>query len=455
MITWPDTDGAAIERYVQQLRVRHPKTLELYRGELKRFQRFIQSQGELSVRSIRLWLRKRSKQWPAHLLMDRACQVNRFLGFLVEEGTLASQPFAELRSRYGLRAVAPVVRALLAEHPSAALEAVRRRPAFSSFLGPFLKEHIELRRSVGYRFDTQAERFAMFDRFLQSRPDLEGRPITMLVQEWQNTVRTREQHWMCQLMGRNLARAWARIYPSTPPMRPDPKLKSRVLAARRRPHIFTPEQVRHLLDTARSFPSPRAPLRSKTLYTMLVLAYCAGLRIGELGRLDLGDVSLDDGTVTIRDTKFFKSRRLPLTESAVSALRDYLRERTRQGGRTAASAPLFWRQTRDGGGRYSRITTEALMERILRLAGLKPAAGRRGPRFHDIRHSFVAHRMMEWYRNGINPQAHLPYLATFLGHRDIYSTLVYLNTTPELLQLASERFRSYVQRSSVDAGRLS
>ena len=62
--------------------------------------------------------------------------------------------------------------------------------------------------------------------------------------------------------------------------------------------------------------------------------------------------------------------------------------------------------------------------------------------------------MMEWYRNGIYPQSHLPYLATFLGHRDIYSTLAYLNTTPDLLQLASERFRSYVQRSSVDTGRL-
>ena len=454
MISWPDTKGAAIERYIRQLRVRHHKTLELHRGELGRFQRFIESEGELCVQTIRLWLQMRSKQWPEHLVMDRACKVNRFLDFLVGEGTLQSQPFAELRSRYALRAVAPVVRALLSAEPSVAMEALRQRPAFSSFLGSFLKEYIELRRSVGYRFITQAERFARFDRFLQSRPDLEGKDIAVLVREWQSTARTAEQRWACQLMGRNLASAWARINPNTPPMRPDPKLKSQVMAARRRPHIFTSDEVLHILATARTLPSPRAPLRTRTLYTMLVLAYCAGLRIGELVRLDLGDVSLDGGTITIRDTKFFKSRRLPLSESAISALRAYLHERTRQGGRTSADAPFFWRQTRGGGGRYSRVTTEALMERILRLAGLKPATGCRGPRFHDLRHSFVNHRMMEWYRNGINPQSHLPYLATFLGHRDIYSTLAYLNTTADLLQLASERFRSYVQRSSVDVGRL-
>jgi len=94
----------------------------------------------------------------------------------------------------------------------------------------------------------------------------------------------------------------------------------------------------------------------------------------------------------------------------------------------------------------------ALMIQLLRSAGVKPA-GRGGPRFHDMRHSFVGHRMADWYRRGINPQSHLPYLATYLGHRDIYSTLAYLNTTPELLQLASERFRTYVHRSTSIAGR--
>jgi integrase/recombinase XerD len=455
MITWPDTDGAAIERYVRQLRLRHPRANLIYTSELRRFQHFIETQGQLNVRSVQRWLRARSKHWPPHLVIDRACKVSRLLDFLVEEGTLKSQPFAELRSRYGIRSVTAVVQALLSDRSSAALEAARRPPAFSSFLGAYLKDYIELRRAVGYRYLTQAERFGALDRYLQVRPDLEGQDISVLARDWIAEARTDEQRWARQLACRELARAWRRTDPSAPPLRPDPRLKSRVLAARRRPQVFAPEEIRRILETARTWPSPRAPLRGETLYTMVALSYCAGLRISELLRLDIGDVSLHEGTITVRDTKFFKSRRLPLTESALSALREYLRVRASRGGRTGADAPLFWRQTGKGGGRYSLVAIDSLMMKILRTAGLKPAAGRRGPRFHDIRHSFVHDRMMDWYRKGINPQSHLPYLATYLGHKDIYSTLAYLNTTPELLQLASSRFRAYVQHSVANARRLS
>jgi integrase/recombinase XerD len=444
MITWPDTDGAAIDCYMRRLHVRHPRTRELYRGELERFQRFVRSEGGLSHDAMRAWLVARSRQWPAHLVMDRACKINRFLDFLINEGTLGSHPLAELRARYGLRATAPVVRALLSPQPFIALEKAKRRPAFSSFLGPFLKEEIELRRSVGYRFHTQAERFGKFDRFLQSRPDLKGKDIAVLVREWEGTAKTLEQRWACHLTARNLLRAWGRMHPSTPQLSCDRRLKAQVMASRRRPHIFTQEQLRQILEAARTLPSPRAPLRARTLYTMVALAYCAGLRIGELVRLDLGDVCLADGTITVRDTKFFKSRRLPIGASAISTLREYLQERARHGARLLAGAPLFWRQTRGGGGRYTRMTTEILMERVLRRAGLKPSSGRLGPRFHDIRHSFVHHRMAEWYRSGINPESRLPYLATYLGHRDICSTLSYLDASPELLAFASDRFRSYV-----------
>jgi len=82
-----------------------------------------------------------------------------------------------------------------------------------------------------------------------------------------------------------------------------------------------------------------------------------------------------------------------------------------------------------------------LLVRVLRRAKLKPDPGRVGPRVHDLRHAFVAGRMLAWYREGINPQSRLPYLATYLGHKDINSTLVYLTVTQNLLQQASERFR--------------
>jgi len=455
MSTWPDTDGAAIDRYVGQLRLRHPRARRIYRSELLRFQRFIEEHGELSLKSVTEWVRARAARWPLDIVFDRACKADRLLDFLVAEGTLPSQPFAQLRSRSGLPPhwLSPIIRALLAQRPQSALVALRRLPRFGSFLGSMMQEHIELRRALGYRYKTQAERLAALDRFLQRRPDLRGSPLPVLIREWESAAVTLEQRWTRQLAGRDLAKAWRRLDPTVPPLLPDRSLKRRIQAARRRPYIYTHRQVQQLLHTARALHSPRAPLRSLTLYTMLVVGYCAGLRISELIRLDLGEISWEAGTITIRESKFHKSRRLPLTESALSALRDYLHARAKAGGATHADAPLFWREYPKGGGRYARVTVTNLLVRILRRAGFKPEPGRRGPRIHDLRHSFVAHRMLRWYRDGVNPQAHLPYLATFLGHSDINSTLVYLNASPELLQLASERFRSYVQRAYMAEGR--
>lgn len=114
---------------------------------------------------------------------------------------------------------------------------------------------------------------------------------------------------------------------------------------------------------------------------------------------------------------------------------------------------MFWHQ--QAAGRYSKARASTLLIEVLRNAGLKPALGRTGPRIHDLRHAFVVNRMLTWYREGINPQSRLPYLATYLGHKDINSTLVYLTITQELLQAASERFRmrgALVLQSSTEEG---
>jgi integrase/recombinase XerD len=459
MSTWPDRDGAAIDRYVRQIGFRHPKTATIYRRELIRFQRFIVDRDpsfDLAFEDIAAWLRERAAHWPMHLLLDRACKVNCFLSFLVTQRSIASQPFELLRSRLGVRGVSPIVRALLADDPEAALEALKRPQRFGSFLGPLMREHVEMMRSMGYRFDSQAQRFEGFDRFLQSRPDLTDRSLPALVREWSAVVPTPEHRWHCHKLGRDLTRAWRRIDPTVEGTAIDRDLRRQVEQQRRRPYIYTPQEICQLLDAARALPSPRAPLRPLTAYTMLVLAYCAGLRLGEIIRLDIRDVHFDEGAIEIRNTKFFKSRRLPLSTSVLAALQEYREARANAGGPQQCAAPFFWRQTRQGGGRYARATVEGFLVRVLRLTGLKPPQGTCGPRIHDLRHAFVCHRMLEWYRDGVEPQSRLPYLATYLGHRDINSTLVYLTVTQELLQLAGERFRTYAH-SAVDAahGRVS
>jgi integrase/recombinase XerD len=341
----------------------------------------------------------------------------------------------------------PIVRALLSDDRDAALAALRHSPKFGSFLGPLMRQHVEMMCSMGYRFRTQAQRFEGFDRFLQTRPDLTDQPLPVLVREWAAASPTLEHRWLGHQLGRDLTKAWRRLDPNVEGTALDRDLRRQVEQQRRRPYIYTPEEVRRVLDTARSIPSPRSPLRPLTAYTMLVLAYCAGLRVGEVIRLDLRDVHFDERVIEIRNTKFFKSRRLPLSVSALGALREYVDARVRAGAPQNSTAPLFWRQNRHGGGRYARITVQTFLVNVLRRTGLKPPRGTRGPRIHDFRHAFVCHRMLEWYRDGVEPQSRLPYLATYLGHKDINSTLVYLTVTQELLQHAGERFRSYAYKA--------
>jgi integrase len=175
------------------------------------------------------------------------------------------------------------------------------------------------------------------------------------------------------------------------------------------------------------------------IYIMLLLAYCAGLRRSEIARLDLGDVDLENGTITIRETKFFKTRILPLPDSVMVELRAYIEDRRRAGGPQHPQSGLFWHD--QSNHRYSPAAVSWMLVDILRRAGFKPPSGKTGPRIHDLRHSMVVNRMLQWYRSGINPQDRLPFLATYLGHRDINSTLVYITVTQDLMQKASERFR--------------
>lgn len=434
--------GATPENYVRQLRLRSPVSSQVYLSILNGFQRFVAEQAEdksVSQATIRQWLKDRTLAWPFHIITDRARLVDRFLDWRVNNGTLTNNPFADLRIEYGQRTTTPVVRALLNPNPEAALEAIRPLPRFGSFLGPVMREHVVLMQAMGYRYNTQADRLLRLDRFLQGRPDLVGHPLTAVIQTWTNTRSTSQHALDCHQTGRLLSRVLSRSDPTVQKIPSDKRIWQVAKQRYRRPYLFNEHEVFRLLETALSLPSPQSPLRPKTLHMMLVLAYCAGLRIGEIVRLNLGDFDIDDRTVEIRGTKFFKSRRLPLSDSVVAALQSYLRARKEAGASMAPDAALFWHQ--QAGGRYSRDRAGKLLARVLRQAKLKPAPGRTGPRVHDLRHAFVASRMLTWYREGINPQSRLPYVATYLGHKDIHSTLVYLTVTQDLLQQASERFR--------------
>jgi integrase/recombinase XerD len=447
MKAWCDTDGSAIARYLGQLRLRTPRSQRHYRSVLCGFQDVVtrrQRSSRVSRETLEAWLRERAVYWPVSTVLHRARILDRFLDFLVNEGSIASNPVAELRAQCCVRYSKPILRALLAPEPDRALEALCRFPPFGSVLGDLMRDHIALMRTRGFRYETQARRFLRFDRFLQGHPELAEAPMAHMLQSWAVARSTPHHAADCERLGRALAKARRHLDPSVELPRPNRRPQQEVARQWRRPHIYSPDEVRLLLDTARVYPSPRAPLRPLSLYTMLVVTYCAGLRLGEIVRLDLSDVDLQAGTITIRETKFFKSRILPLAGTVVAALRDYIEARRRAGAPQDPASGLFWHD--QGDGRYASQSIAWVFVDILRRAGLKPLRGKTGPRIHDLRHSMVVNRITAWYRAGINPQERLPYLATYLGHRDIHSTLVYITVTQDLLQQAGERFRTFGAR---------
>lgn len=243
-----------------------------------------------------------------------------------------------------------------------------RQPApYGSVLGEFMRDHVTLMRNRGYQYRAQAYWLLRFDRFLQSHPELADEPLEVMLSHWAAAKPTRNHAAECQKLGRILTKARHRLDPNIPPKRFNPRPEREVALEHRRPHIFSPADIRHMLAVARSYPSPQAPLRPQTLYTMILLAYCAGLRRSEIARLDLGDLDLRSGTIKVRKTKFYKTRILPLSDSVMTELRAYVDARRRAGAPQDPQSGLFWQSHFKGHHTPETVTT--MITNVMRRAG--------------------------------------------------------------------------------------
>ena len=209
------------------------------------------------------------------------------------------------------------------------------------------------------------------------------------------------------------------------------------------PYIYSRDELVRLFDPATVEASRRraVQLDAVTFRTLLLLLYGAGLRFGEATRLTLADVDLANAVLTIRATKFYKSRLVPVGPQLAALLGSHVTLRQRAGLVEGQDALLL--ANRDG-TQLASSTVLAAFDTLRRLAVVhRPAAGRTIPRLHDLRHSFAVHRLTSWYRQGADVQRLLPVLSTYLGHADLEGTKIYLSMTPELLEEASLRFARY------------
>ena len=295
------------------------------------------------------------------------------------------------------------------------------------------EQYLAMRRKLGFKLGTFGYRLMSFVAYLEQADATAVTTEAALTWATEATKGTDPAYLARRLMtARIFARHMKTLDPATevPPDDLLPHRRERVT-----PYLYSAKEVDAVLIAAGRL---RPAFRALTYQTLIALLAVTGMRVGEGCGLDLNDVDPDTGMLTIRDTKFGKSRQVPLHDSTVTALAGYRRVRVqRPNARTNPAFLVSIKGTRLDSG-YMSIPFAKLVDTV----GIRAAAGNRRPSQHDLRHSFATATLLDWYRQGIDVQARLPLLSTYLGHADPKSTYWYLTGSPELLALAAERLGS-------------
>lgn len=217
------------------------------------------------------------------------------------------------------------------------------------------------------------------------------------------------------------------------------------------PHIYTTDELKRLLAATEILDTPKASLRALGFRTLLLLLYGTGMRLNEALSLTLSDVDLANLLITVRNTKFFKTRQVPTGSKLTRELAYYARQRSQMLPMPSGIGSAFFATARSG-TRWHWVVAEELFRRLRQYAGVgREGDARNQPCLHDLRHTAAQHRLIAWYQSGCDVQRLLPQLATYLGHVDLNSTQYYLTITPELLCEANQRFARYAQPEQYDA----
>lgn len=203
------------------------------------------------------------------------------------------------------------------------------------------------------------------------------------------------------------------------------------------PFLYSEEQVAALIEAAGTL---RGTHPAATYRTLIGLLAVTGMRIGEALALDRGDVDSKEGWILVRETKFAKSRELPLHSSTVEALLDYLGRADRPS--VSAKTDAVFVSAR--GTRLAYRSASGTFARLVDRAGIAPRSASCRPRLHDLRHSFAVRTILDAYRDGGEPEERLALLSTYLGHADPAHTYWYLSAAPELMGLAAGRLERYL-----------
>jgi integrase len=292
-----------------------------------------------------------------------------------------------------------------------------------------LERYLSMRKGLGYKYQHQTRRLANFVSFMERRKATTI--TTKLAMEWATLPPDRHASWALRLTDvRGFARHVANIDSKTqvPPAGILPGLK------RAKPYVYSDAEIDALLAAALALP-PEDGLRRWTYHCLFGLIAATGMRLSEAIGLQREDVDLDTGVLTVRQSKFGKSRLVPLHPTTRAALRSYAERRHAHLG--SRCGPDFFVAER--GGRLLHQYVHRVFWRLSREIGLRRPGDRTGPRVHDFRHRFAIQTLLSWYREGTDVEKKLPALSTYLGHTCVRDTYWYLSACPELMQEAARR----------------
>jgi integrase/recombinase XerD len=299
-----------------------------------------------------------------------------------------------------------------------------------------VQDYVSLRRSLGFKL-TRVDR--LLDDFVGFLAQRDAAYITSaLALAW--ATQGADGHakaWAAQRL--SIVRLFARYRSATDPRTQIPPAGMLPFRPQRaRPYLYSEHEIELLLQAALRLPcrDQRGALRPWVYRCFFGLLSVTGLRLGEARNLELKDVDLTAGVLTIRGAKFGKTRLVPLHPSTGTVVADYLARRERHWAGRAVSSYVFVSSL---GNRLNESEIHRTFNQLSRQIGLRGPGDRHGPRLHDMRHRFATLTLVNWYRTQDDPERRLPLLSAFLGHVHVADTQWYLNGSPELMREAMAR----------------
>ncbi|MFC1602212.1 tyrosine-type recombinase/integrase [Pseudomonadota bacterium] len=305
-----------------------------------------------------------------------------------------------------------------------------------------VESYLHARRSVGYILRIEGKQLQQFASFADQRGH-QGHITIDLAAAWAtNSQRSCQIGRACRLENvRILAKYCAVFEPKT-------EIPSSLFLgpARRRltPHIYSDQEILQLLEAADSLP-PKQGLRPVTMHCLLGLLAATGLRVSEALRLSQNDVNLSQGLLLVRQTKFRKTRYVPLHSTVCEALRNYANFRDQRLPLIQDTAFFLL----DNGCAFRYWQALYAFHCILSQLGWNTCTSNRRPRLYDLRHTFACRRLLTWYEEGVDVNQLMPLLATYLGHVKVTYTYWYLTGIPALMTVVAARFEHQAQQNSM------